>query len=112
MQFTTNAYPKEQRKDAWHFALQRFSMELLAHEGELYGELVSFRSAQDFTFVRITSTQHRIRLDLSQGPSQFWLIMLLEGDLVAKTDTTTIEVSEGDVVYGVGDPRMTDCLTD
>ena len=103
MQFTTNAYPKEQRKDAWHFALQRFSMELLAHEGELYGELVSFRSAQDFTFVRITSTQHRIRLDLSQGPSQFWLIMLLEGDLVAKTDTTTIEVSEGDVVYGVGD---------
>ena len=86
MQFTTNAYPKEQRKDAWHFALQRFSMELLAHEGELYGELVSFRSAQDFTFVRITSTQHRIRLDLSQGPSQFWLIMLLEGDLVAKTD--------------------------
>jgi len=103
VQFTTNAYPKEQRKDAWHFALQRFSMELLAHEGELYGELVSFRSAQDFTFVRITSTQHRIRLDLSQGPSQFWLIMLLEGDLVAKTDTTTIEVSEGDVVYGVGD---------
>ena len=53
--------------------------------------------------MRITSTEHVIRLDLSQGPSQFWLIMLLEGDLVARTDTNTIEVSEGDVVYGIGD---------
>jgi hypothetical protein len=30
LRFTTNAYPREQRQDAWRFALQRVSLEVVA----------------------------------------------------------------------------------
>ena len=57
MRFTTNAYPKEQRREAWRFALKRVSLLLdEADETLLYGELIQVRSRAGFSFVRVTGT--------------------------------------------------------
>ncbi len=45
MCFTTNAYPRERRRDEWRFALQRALFELVAAGEDAYGELVSLATA-------------------------------------------------------------------
>ncbi len=105
MRFTTNAYPREQRQDAWRFALQRVSLEVLGTAEELYGELVSFTSGQGIQFVRVTGNGQRLAIDMAQDAPSFWLVLLLEGRLGATQGTTAIELSEGDILYGGGSAR-------
>jgi acetamidase/formamidase/AraC-like DNA-binding protein len=102
---TTNAYPRDQRREAWRFALQRVSLDLAAADDEIYGELVSFTSGQRIQFVRIAGTPQRIAIDFSQEGPCFWLVLLLEGHLVATSGATTLDVAEGDMVYGGGATR-------
>jgi hypothetical protein len=87
LRFTTNAYPREQRQDAWRFALQRVSLEVVATAEELYGELVSFTSGQGIQFVRVTGNGQRLVIDMGQDAPSFWLVLLLEGRLNATQDS-------------------------
>lgn len=102
---TTNAYPRDRRLEAWRFALQRVSLNLITAEDEVYGELVSFTSGQRIHFVRITGTTQRLAVDFGQEAPCFWLVLLLEGSLTVTSGTTVIEVGEGDMVYGGGATR-------
>lgn len=105
MRFTTNAYPREQRQDAWRFSLRRVSLELLAMADEVYGELVSFASGQGIQFVRVTGTAQRIAIDFAQEAPCFWMVLLLEGHLSALQGATALELNEGDMLYGGGASR-------
>ncbi|HEY0271168.1 MAG TPA: acetamidase/formamidase family protein [Sphingomonas sp.] len=105
MRFTTNAYPRDQRRDAWRFALQRVSMDLLAGDGEVYGELLSFTSGQRIQFARAAGTAQRLAIDFSQEGACFWMVMLLEGRLAAIAGATRLALAEGDMAYGSGAVR-------
>jgi acetamidase/formamidase/AraC-like DNA-binding protein len=102
---TTNAYPRDQRREAWRFALQRVSLDLTGAEDDIYGELISFTSGQRIQFVRLAGTAQRIAIDFSQEAPCFWLVLLLEGQLAASNGAATLEVAEGDMVYGGGGIR-------
>ena len=83
--FTTNAYPKEQRNQAWSFALQRLSLRknpnATDEAGNFYGELVSFKSPAGIEFTRVVSTREQLIIDLSEQGDLVWLAVLLEGKL-------------------------------
>ncbi len=105
VRFTTNAYPREQRRDAWRFALQRVSIDLVEASADVYGELVSFTTGQKIQFVRMAGTPQSVAIDFSQEGSCFWMVLLLEGRMAATSGATRIEVAEGDIVYGGGATR-------
>ena len=100
MRLTTNAYPKEQRQEAWRFALQRLSIELLDDQADIYGELVTFRTALDMQFIRIAGTRQSLALDFSQSAPCIWLVLLLDGDLTVTSGRTVQAVAEGGMVCG------------
>lgn len=103
LRFTTNAYPKEDRLDAWRFALQRQSLKLAEMtESALYGEIVSFRSELGFDFVRITATQQTIELDYRHDARALWLALVLGGEATAHHGTTMLTAEDGDLLYGFG----------
>ncbi len=100
MRLTTNAYPKEQRQEAWRFALQRLSIELLDGQADIYGELVTFRTALDIQFIRITGAQQSLALDFSQSAPCIWLVQLLDGELTVTSGRTVRTLAEGDMACG------------
>lgn len=104
LRFTTNAYPKEQRRDAWRFALQRLSLELgeMPEDG-LYGELVAFKSELGIEFIRITATAQAVKLNFTAQPDFFWLAMLLDGHAEVSGGKATLSAEDGDIVYGRGE---------
>jgi acetamidase/formamidase/AraC-like DNA-binding protein/mannose-6-phosphate isomerase-like protein (cupin superfamily) len=105
MRFTTNAYPREQRRDSWRFALQRWSIELIEAEGDVYGELVTFTSGQQISFARVAGTAQALALDFRQDTPCFWMALLLEGEMTVTSGTTRLDIAEGDMVYGGGKVR-------
>ena len=100
MRLTTNAYPKEQRQEAWRFALQRLSIELLDNQAEIYGELVTFRTALDMQFIRIAGTRQSLAVDFSQSTPCIWLVLLLDGELTVTSGRTVQTIAEGGMVCG------------
>ena len=103
MRFTTNAYPKEQRREAWRFALQRQSIELveMADEG-LYGELVAVRSELGIDFIRLTATREALSINLAHHTDVLWLTMILDGQAEVRHPSATFDVQDGDIVHSVG----------
>lgn len=100
MRFTTNAYPRERRRDEWRFALQRALFELVAAGEDAYGELVSLATAQQIQFCRIVGMAQTLAVDGAQASPFFWLAILLEGRMVVSCGETVVEAGEGDIVYG------------
>ncbi|MGF7148084.1 acetamidase/formamidase/AraC-like DNA-binding protein [Sphingomonas zeicaulis] len=104
MRITTNAYPKEQRRDAWRFALQRLSLTLdTVDEGALYGELIQFRSSTAIDFIRVTGTPQSWSIDFREQPGCFWLAMVLDGSATMRDGEQALELSDGEMVCGRGD---------
>ncbi|WP_243395691.1 acetamidase/formamidase family protein [Sphingomonas oleivorans] len=104
MRFTTNAYPKEQRRDAWRFALQRLSITLdAADDASLYGELIHFKSSVGIDFIRLTATSQSYTIDFTIQPGSFWLAMLLDGTAQMTDGTETFDLLDGEMVCARGD---------
>ena len=81
VRFTTNAYPKEQRLDAWGFALRRKSIQIETLNADaLYGELSAYQSQQKVDFVCVSSTPQTLRINLSDQSDQVWLAAILDGE--------------------------------
>ncbi|MDF0487465.1 acetamidase/formamidase family protein [Sphingomonas sp. H39-1-10] len=111
VRLTTNAYPHDQRLEAWRFALRRVSLTLEMAAEDIYGDLVSFTSGQRLQFIRITGTAQTIAIDFRQEARCFWLVLLLEGALRATGGAARLEIGEGDMVYGSGDTPCEIALT-
>ncbi|MEG3150842.1 acetamidase/formamidase family protein [Sphingomonas sp. ZT3P38] len=103
MRFTTNAYPKEQRRDAWRFALQRLSLTLEDADDGLYGELIHFRSSLGIDFMRLTGTAQSWTIDFTEQPGSFWLSMLLDGTARLTSGSELIDWIDGDIIAGRSD---------
>lgn len=103
MRFTTNAYPKEERRSAWRFALRRQSLELadMVEEG-LYGEMVAFRSELGINFIRLTATKQSLSVDFSQEAESFWLTVVLDGRVEVRHGDIVLQANDGDMIYGAG----------
>ena len=102
MRFTTNAYPREQRRDAWRFALQRLSITLEQVLDDPYGELVHFRSGQGIDFIRLTGTAQGWALEFSEGPGGLWPTLMVDGSARVTTATGESELVVGDLLAGRG----------
>jgi acetamidase/formamidase/AraC-like DNA-binding protein len=103
LRFTTNAYPKEQRRDAWRFALQRVSLRLDEADEGLYGELIHFKSGVGIDFLRLTGTAQSWTIDFSDQQGNFWLSLLLDGTAQLLSGDERLDLSDGDIVCGRGD---------
>lgn len=104
MRFTTNTYPKEQRYDAWRFALKRASLALeSAEKTDLYGELVQVSSDSGITFTRLVGTPQEYTFDFRESPGSFWLAVLLDGSCLARSGADTLELGEGDMICSPSD---------
>jgi acetamidase/formamidase/AraC-like DNA-binding protein len=105
LRFTTNAYPREERWEAWRFAIKRKSILLNAMGEPAYGELASFRSDQGAEFISLSSTSQNVTIDLSDRDRHIWMVQLLEGELRMSVGGQDQVVREGDVVVGTSDAR-------
>ncbi|MGC6400275.1 acetamidase/formamidase family protein [Sphingomonas sp. FW199] len=103
MRFTTNAYPKEQRRDAWRFALQRLSIRLDEALDDGYGELVHFRSSQAIDFIRLTGTAQSWVVEFKETPGACWLLLVLDGAARVQAGTEDRELADGDILVGRSD---------
>ncbi|WP_448661956.1 acetamidase/formamidase family protein [Sphingomonas sp. CJ20] len=103
MRFTTNAYPKEQRHEAWRFALQRVSLQLDAADEGLYGEIIHFRGSLGIDFFRLTGTAQAWTIDFSDQQGSFWLSLLLDGTAHLASGPEQLLLSDGDIVCGRGE---------
>lgn len=107
MRFTTNAYPKEQRHDAWRFALKRLSVTLQSSESDtLYGELIQFRSGRGLNFVRLTGTAQDYAVDFRDAPGCFWLAILLDGKAEAQIGTDLLALNDNDMICARGEAAV------
>jgi acetamidase/formamidase/AraC-like DNA-binding protein len=100
LRFTTNAYPKEQRRDAWRFVLQRLSIGLVSAADDFYGELVSITSGQGIDFIRLTGTSQTLSIRFPPEQPVFWLGLLLEGRMTASSGGQPFELTENHMIYG------------
>ena len=99
MRFTTNTYPKEQRYDAWRFALQRALLSLEnADKTNLYGELVQIVSDSGINFIRLVGTAQEYTVDFREDPGSLWLAVILDGNCVARSGADALTLNEGDMV--------------
>ncbi|MEN7538584.1 acetamidase/formamidase family protein [Aurantiacibacter flavus] len=104
MRFTTNTYPKEQRLDAWRFALQRASLSLEnTPDTNIYGELVQVESDSGITFTRLVGTPQDYTFDFRETPGSFWLAVILDGNCLLRGGSSLIEMDEGDMICAPGD---------
>lgn len=103
MRITTNVYPKEQRRDAWRFALKRLSLTLdETDEATLYGELIHFRSSTHIDFIRVTGTAQSWAIDFREQPATYWLAMILDGGAIMRHSEQELRLSDGDMICGRG----------
>ena len=100
MRFTTNAYPKEQRRDAWRFALQRVSLQFDEADEGLYGELIHFKSSLGIDFLRLTGTAQAWTIDFSDQQGSFWLALVLDGTADLRSGSERLDLGDGDIVCG------------
>ncbi|MBT0667479.1 acetamidase/formamidase family protein [Novosphingobium profundi] len=103
MRITTNVYPKEQRRDAWRFALGRLSLTLdEADENTLYGELIQFRASTGISFIRVTGTAQTWTIDFREQPQTYWVAMLLDGSATMRDAQQELRLSDGELICGQG----------
>ncbi|WP_238532557.1 acetamidase/formamidase family protein [Novosphingobium pentaromativorans] len=104
MRITTNVYPKEQRRDAWRFALKRLSLTLdEVDEATLYGELIHFRSSTNIDFTRVTGTPQSWSIDFREQPQTYWLAIILDGSATMRDAQQEIRLGDGEMICGRGD---------
>ncbi|WP_232512634.1 acetamidase/formamidase family protein [Novosphingobium sp. PP1Y] len=104
MRITTNVYPKEQRRDAWRFALKRLSLTLdEVDEATLYGELIQFRSSTNIDFIRVTGTPQSWSIDFREQPQTYWLAIILDGSATMRDAQQEIRLGDGEMICGKGD---------
>lgn len=103
LRFTTNIYPREQRLDAWRFALKRISLTFQNADDEApYGELIQFKSGIGINFVRLTGTAQEYVLDFRENPDCFWLVTILDGKGEWRDTDKTYLLNDGDILCGGG----------
>ncbi len=99
LRFTTNTYPKEQRFDAWRFALKRASLDpQVAVQDGLYGELLQIVSDSGISFVRLVATAQDYTVDFRDQPKGLWLAIFLDGSCTAHHGSTKLKFDDGDML--------------
>ncbi|MCJ2182316.1 acetamidase/formamidase family protein [Novosphingobium sp. 1949] len=107
MRITTNVYPKEQRREAWRFALKRLSLTLdEADEATLYGELIQFKASTGISFTRVTGTAQTWTIDFREQPQSYWVAMLLDGSATMRDAKQELRLADGELICGQGDAAV------
>lgn len=104
--FSTEAYPKADRYEAWKEALTRLALKPTGHETEdgAYGLLSAVISQSGISFTRLVSTPQHItaihELNKEAGKDGVWVASLLEGRATFHDGGNDLRATAGDIVYG------------
>lgn len=111
--FSTEAYPKQDRYEAWQEALERLALKPTGHETEdgAYGLMSAVVSQSGISFTRLISTPQDIsaihELNKAAGKDGVWVASLLEGRITFHDGGTDLKATAGDIVYGAVGSRTT-----
>jgi len=101
-QFTTDAYLKPERRDAWREAMERLRLPVgdLPAEGAFHAQVSSLTSPMGVEFSVVASTPQEISGRNPHQPAAIWMAVLLEGEATLLDGDREIPMAAGDIVYG------------
>ncbi|WP_333586686.1 helix-turn-helix domain-containing protein [Phenylobacterium sp.] len=101
-QFTTDAYLKAERRQAWREAMQRLRLPVgdLPAQDVFHAQVSSLTSPMGVEFAVVASTPQEISGRNTDQPAAVWLAVLLEGKARLSDAEQDIAVAPGDIVFG------------
>jgi acetamidase/formamidase/AraC-like DNA-binding protein len=104
--FSTEAYPKPDRAEAWEDALSSLALQSKGHEQDdyAYGLLSVIESPLGIVFSRLVSTPQEIsaiqEMNREAGTEGVWVVSPLEGRMTIHDGQRNPKAEAGDIVYG------------
>lgn len=101
-QFTTDAYPKAERRAAWRDAMARLRLPIgdLPQADPFHAQVSSLTSPMGVEFSMVASTAQEIAGRNTEQPAAVWLGLLLEGEATLMDGEEAVTVKPGDIIYG------------
>ena len=101
-QFTTDAYPKAERRAAWREAMARLRLPVgeLPPADPFHAEVTSLTSPMGVEFAVVASTPQEIAGRNADQPAAVWLALLLAGEALFMDGESAISLAPGDIIYG------------
>ncbi|HMP62728.1 MAG TPA: AraC family transcriptional regulator, partial [Phenylobacterium sp.] len=101
-QFTTDAYLKAERRQAWREAMKRPRLPVgdLPAQDVFHAQVSSLTSPMGVEFAVVASTPQEISGRNTDQPAAVWLAVLLEGEARLSDAEQDIAVAPGDIVFG------------
>lgn len=101
-QFTTDAYPREDRREAWRDAMTRLRLPVgrLPEVEPFRAQVSCLTSPMGMEFAVVTSTPQEISGRNPDQPAAVWLAQLLEGRATLSDGAREVAVAPGDIIYG------------
>lgn len=101
-QFTTDAYPREERREAWRDAMTRLRLPVdgLPETEPFRASVSCLTSPMGMEFAVVASTPQEISGRNPDQPAAVWLAQLLEGRATLWDGVREVAVAPGDIIYG------------
>ncbi len=101
-QFTTDAYPRHLRRDAWREAMARLRLPIgrIPDTDQFHAQVTCLISPMGMEFALVSTTPLEIAGRNTDQPAALWLCVLLEGEARLEGDQGEVVIAPGDVVYG------------
>lgn len=100
--FTTESYPKPERRRAWRQAMDRLCLPVgeLPQSPDFRGSVSCHVSPLGIEFSSVDATPHEISGKYMDQPAAIWLVLLLEGRAQLIHHDRCIELESDDIAYG------------
>lgn len=101
-QFTTDAYPRRERRDAWREAMARLRLPIgrIPDTDHFHAQVTCLISPMGMEFALVATTPLEISGRNTDQPAAIWLSILLEGEATLESDRGPVAIAPGDIVYG------------
>ena len=103
--FSTEAYPKPDRYEAWQDAMRRLALKPTGHETDegAYGLLSVVTTHSGINFTRLISTPQELtpiqEINRESGKDGVWVVSVLEGRMTFHDGGNDLKATSGDIVY-------------
>lgn len=100
--FSTEAYPPNERREAWRGAMVRLRLpvEATAEDDEASASVTCLVSPMGMEFSLVSAGAQEISGRNPDQPAAIWLAVLLEGQAVLDDGRREVKIAPGDIVFG------------
>jgi len=101
-QFTTDAYPRHLRRDAWREAMARLRLPVgrIPDTDQFHAQVTCLVSPMGVEFALVSTTPLEIAGRNTDQPAALWLCLLLEGEAFLEREGADVAIAPGDLIYG------------